>query len=415
VNLIRSSAGPVAGATGGHDNLIFLIAGEPSGDMLGARLMAALKRQSAGAIRFAGVGGERMAGEGLDSLFPMEELSLFGWIEVLPRAAAIFRRVSQCVEAVAAMRPVAVVTIDAPGFSFRVVQRLKPPRPLRIHLVAPTVWAYRPGRARKIAAFLDHLLVLLPFEPPYFEAVGLPCSFIGHPIVEEGADQGNGPAFRDRHGIGRDATVLCVLPGSRHGETARLLPIFREAVGLLAARFPDLHAAVPTVAAVAEEVAAATATWPVPTTVVRDRTGKYDAFAASDAALAASGTAALELALAGVPMVVAYKLSVLTGWWLRLQVRVKYVNLINLILDRPLIPELLQENCRGARLAEAVGRLLADPEARQRQIEGGREAVGRLGLGGPPPSNRAAETILEIIADAASVPAMSNHGPGAQP
>ncbi|MFQ5939896.1 MAG: lipid-A-disaccharide synthase, partial [Alphaproteobacteria bacterium] len=240
-------------------------------------------------------------------------------------------------------------------------------------------------------------------------------SFVGHPIVEEGADQGNGPAFRDRHGIGRDATVLCVLPGSRHGETARLLPIFREAVGLLAARFPDLHAAVPTVAAVAEEVAAATATWPVPTTVVRDRTGKYDAFAASDAALAASGTAALELALAGVPMVVAYKLSALTGWWLRLQIRVKYVNLINLILDRPLIPELIQENCRGAQLAEAVGRLLADPEERQRQIEGSREAMGRLGLGGPPPSNRAAEAILEIIADAASVPAMSNHSPGAQP
>ncbi len=238
MNLIRNSAGPVAGATGERDNLIFLIAGEPSGDMLGARLMAALKRQSAGTLRFAGVGGERMAGEGLDSLFPMEELSLFGWAEVLPHAAAIFRRVLQCVEAVAAMQPVAVVTIDVPGFAFRVAQRVKPPRPLRIHLVAPTVWAYRPGRARKIAAFLDHLLVLLPYEPPYFEAVGLPCSFVGHPIVEEGADQGNGPAFRDRHGIGRDVTVLCVLPGSRHGETARLRPIFRETVGFWPRVFP---------------------------------------------------------------------------------------------------------------------------------------------------------------------------------
>ena len=377
--------------------LIFLIAGEPSGDAIGARLMAALRRRTGGAVRFAGIGGERMAGEGLDSLFPMSDLSLFGAAEVVPKARMIFRRIRETVAAIGASGPVAVVSIDVPGFAFRVQQRLVPGTSLRIHIVAPTVWAYRPGRARKIAAFLDHLMVLLPFEPPYFEAVGLACTYIGHPILEEGAGCGDGPAFRARHTIPPDAPVLAVLPGSRRGEVGRLLPVFGDAVRRLRASTPGLRLVLPTVPAVADTVAAAAETWAVPAHVIRDRDEKYDAFAASDAALAASGSVSLELGIAGVPMVIAYRVHPITGWWIRLILRVRYASLFNIILDRPVVPEFLQGRCEAGALARAVEALLDDPDARAAQGAGVREAVAMLGREGEPPSERAAATILSIL------------------
>jgi len=293
--------------------LIFLIAGEASGDNLGARLMAALKRRMGNRVRFAGVGGTAMAREGLGSLFPMGELSLMGLAEILPHLPRLLRRLGETAAEVARLRPRVVVTIDSPEFSFRVARRIADLGIPRVHYVAPQVWAWRAGRARKLAGTVDHLMALLPFEPPYFEDAGLPCDFVGHPVIEAGVDRGDGAAFRARHGIAPEATVISVLPGSRHTEVRRLLPVFAGAVELLTRERPDLAVAVATVEAVRDEVTAAVRAWSRPGIVVTDPAEKYDAFAASRAAIAKSGTVTLELALAGVPMVVCYKVCAITG------------------------------------------------------------------------------------------------------
>src|SRR6266852_719717 len=281
---------------GGSQPLIYIIAGEPSGDALGGRLMAALRERSPNPLRFAGIGGEHMAEHGIDSLVPLHELAIMGVAEVLPRARRILRRVAETVADIQRLRPAAVVTIDSSGFTWRVAQRLRRQgeRLPLIHYVAPMVWAWRGGRARRMARWYDHLLVLLPFEPPYFTRVGLACTYVGHPVVESGADHGDGAAFRQRHGVPPGVPLLTVLPGSRRGEVARLLAPFAGAVAELARRHSDLRVVVPTTATVVETVSEAVLGWPAPTIVLRGEREKYDAFAASDAALAASGTAALE-------------------------------------------------------------------------------------------------------------------------
>lgn len=381
--------------------LIFLMAGEPSGDALGARLMAALKRETNGGVRFAGVGGERMIAEGMRSQFPMEELSIMGLAEVLPRAPRIFRRVRETVAEITALRPDAVVSIDATGFCFRVEKRLKAAGlgiPL-IHYVAPMVWAWRPWKAKLVAGFLDHLMTLLPFEPPYFEKEGLPTTFVGHPVIEEGADKGDGPGFRKRHGIPADVPLLAVLPGSRRIEVSRLLPVFAETLGILKREWPNLHAVVATVSTVADTVTAAARHWPVPTTVVRGVSEKFDAFAAANAALAASGTVSLELAIARCPMVIAYKVSHFTAFLIRhFLARIRFATIVNLLEGRAVIPELLQEHCNSAELATTVGQLLRDPDARRAQIEEAAPALRHLGVGSVLPSTRAARVILDVIA-----------------
>ncbi len=381
--------------------LIFLLAGEPSGDVLGGRMMAALKHATGGRVRFAGVGGERMIAEGLQSLFPMEELALFGLAELLPKLPNLLRRLDQTTRAVLNANPDAVVTIDAPDFCFRIGRRLRKAGstvPL-IHYVAPTVWAWRPGRARKVARFLDHLLALLPFEPPYFEREGLACSFVGHPVVEGGADKGDGARFRASHGIAPEAPLLTVLPGSRRSEVTALLPDFGATLARLAPRHPGLRVVVPTVPQVKALVTRAVESWPIPVTVVEGDVDKYDAFAASTAALAASGTVALELALARLPAVIAYRIHPLTYRLYRRLIKVKYANLVNIMLDRMLVPELLQHDCVPDKLEAAVDRLLTDAAARQAQIDGVAEVAHWLGQGDTPPSRRAAEVVLGVIAD----------------
>lgn len=381
----------------GEGPLIFLIAGEPSGDLLGARLMAALKRRAGGPVRFAGIGGERMIAEGLDTLFPLHELSLMGIAELVPKLPNLIRRLAQTAAEIRRLRPDVVVTIDAPDFCFRIAKRLKGQGIPFVHYVAPSVWAWRPGRARKVARVLDHLLALLPFEPPYFEREGLPCTFVGHPIVEGGAASGDGARFRAAHGIAPTDRLLTVLPGSRRSEISRLLPDFRETIRRLAPRYPGLVVAVPTVPHVRDSVASEISSWPVRTILVEGDQGKYDAFAASEAALAASGTVALELALARLPAVIAYRMHPVTIGLYRRFIRVKYANLVNIMLDRMLVPELLQENCTPEKLDAAVTKLLDDPEARREQREGVAEVARWLGLGGPPPSERAADVVLAVV------------------
>ncbi len=378
---------------------LFLMAGEPSGDALGARLMAAAKRLTDGQVRFIGVGGEKMIAEGLVSLFPMGELTLFGVFELLPHLPNLIRRIDQTAAEIVRQRPDAVIGVDSPGFTLRVAKKVRvaePGIPL-IHYVAPTVWAWKPKRAAKYAALYDHLLAILPFEPPYFEREGLPSSFVGHSVVESGAGQGDAARFRAQHGLSATDRLVAVLPGSRKGEVSRLLPDFRATLERLLPTHPTLVAVVPTVATVRDRVAAALADWPLRTILVEGDEAKHDAFAAAEAALAASGTVALELALARLPSVIAYRLNPITVALYRRLIRVKYVNLVNLMLDRMLVPELLQEDCRPDHLARELGRLLDDPQARQAQIDGVAEVARWLGQGDVPPSERAARVVLDIV------------------
>ncbi|RJF85171.1 lipid-A-disaccharide synthase [Azospirillum cavernae] len=375
------------------------MAGEPSGDALGARLMAAAKRLTGGQVRFIGVGGEKMIAEGLVSLFPMGELTLFGVFELLPHLPNLIRRINQTAAEIVRQRPDAVIGVDSPGFTLRVAKKVRaaePGIPL-IHYVAPTVWAWKPKRAAKYAALYDHLLAILPFEPPYFEREGLPCSFVGHSVVESGAGQGDAARFRAQHGLSATDRLVAVLPGSRKGEVSRLLPDFRATLERLLPSHQTLVAVVPTVATVRDRVAAALADWPLRTILVEGEAAKHDAFAAAEAALAASGTVALELALARLPSVIAYRLNPITVALYRRLIRVKYVNLVNLMLDRMLVPELLQEDCRPDHLARELGRLLDDPQARQAQIDGVAEVARWLGQGDVPPSERAARVVLDIV------------------
>ena len=378
--------------------LIYLIAGEPSGDVLGARLMAALRELTGGQVRFAGIGGESMRDEGLVSLFPQADLAVMGFAEVLPRIPRILRRLDQTLADIEAKRPALIVTIDSWGFTGRVAKRLKQAgsRIPRLHYVAPMVWAWKEKRARQLAERVDRLLCLLPNEPAYFARHGLPAVHVGHPVLERRGRSGDGAAFRARHAIPADAPLLCLLPGSRHSETSRLLPVFGETARLMAQRFPGLRLVIPSVETVVAEVRAAVAGWRVPPLVI-DGHEKWDCFAASQAALAASGTVALELAVARLPMVIAYRVSAPTAMIVRRVLTVKYVCLLNLLLDRAVVPEYLQEDCRPESLADALTPLMRDEAARARQLAGCAEALDKLGIAGETPSRRAAREALSMI------------------
>lgn len=373
---------------------VMLVAGEASGDALGAGLMAALQATAGGTVRFTGVGGPLMEARGLVSLFPMQELSLMGIAEVLPKVRHLARRLRETEDHALASGPDAIVTIDSPGFNFRLAKRLKPQGLTMIHYVAPSVWAWAPGRAKKIAPLFDHLLTLLPFEPRYFEDEGLRSTFVGHPVIESGARLGDRGAFRARHGIPNAAPVVCVLPGSRRSETTRLLKPFGATLERL--RFEGLVAVMPAVPHLEADLRAAAATWRVPSIVVPPAE-KYDAMAASDVALAASGTVALELALAQVPVVIAYRVNPITWMIARQVVRTPYVNLVNVLLRKPVVPELLQGACTPARLADALGAILSDPERRAAQRDAAAEAIAMLTPLAGSPSQAAAETVLKVI------------------
>jgi lipid-A-disaccharide synthase len=379
---------------------IFIITGEPSGDALGGALIAALRRRVGDGLRIAGIGGERMREQGIESLAPLSDLAIAGVTEVVPRAPVIFRHVRNAVAAIRAAQPDAVVTIDSSGFSWRIAQRLRRhgERLPLIHYVAPMVWAWRAGRARRMARWYDHLLALLPFEPLYFRQVGLECTYVGHPVIDSGAGQGDGARFRAAHDIAPDELVLTVLPGSRIGEVRRLMPIFAEVLRLAEAEIGAFRIVVPTVETVAEAVAEGVRDWPGRPIVSRGDAAKYDAFAASSAALAASGTVALELAMARLPMTVAYRLSRPTEILLDHVLKVRTVNLVNLILGRSVVAEHLGPNCTPARLSASLVELVRDEQVRATHREGYDAAIRLLGAGELSPSLRAADKILEIIA-----------------
>lgn len=368
---------------------LFLIAGEPSGDRLGAALMAGLKTLAP--VGFAGVGGPLMQAEGLASLFPMEELSVMGIAEVLPKYLHLKRRIRQTAEAVLASGAAALVTIDSPDFCLRVAAIVKASRPeLRtIHYVAPSVWAWRPGRAAKMAPVIDHVLALLPFEPPYMTAAGMTCDFVGHPVVAEPLAS---PA--EMAGFSGPGPLLLALPGSRKSEVTRLAPIFGSVVAALKDRHPDLRVALPTVRGVAGLVRDLTADWAVAPRIVEDASEKRGAFAMADVALAASGTVSLELAANGCPMVIAYDMHPVSLWLMRRAALIDTVTLVNLVSETRVVPEFIGPDCRLDRIVPALEALLADPTAQQAAMA---VTMDRLGRGGEPPGLRAARSVLEAL------------------
>lgn len=381
-----------------REPLIFIVSGEASGDNLAGRLMSALKRETGGRIRFAGVGGPQSTSQGLVSLFPMSDLSVMGLAEVLPHLPRLVRRLNETTAAARRLKPDAVVTVDSPGFCLRLAHHLRGSGIPVIHYVAPQLWAWGPFRARKLRKRVDHIMALLPFEVPFFAQYGIPCSYVGHPAIDAGAERGDGPAFRARHGLSLDAPVLCVLPGSRAGEVRRMLPIFGAALMLLKEKYPDLRVVIPVVDSAAEIVRDITRDWPLPVVLVSDMAERFDAFAASNAALAKSGTVTLELALAGVPMVVAYRVSAATAFIIRrMGVGVAHASLVNLLLGHEAVPECLQEDCTPERLAEAVDGILASEQIRAAQRHAFKDVVKALGDRTPPPSERAAKVVLDVV------------------
>ncbi|MDE2163554.1 MAG: lipid-A-disaccharide synthase [Alphaproteobacteria bacterium] len=378
---------------------LMLICGEPSGDQLGGQLMASLKALTGDTIRITGVGGEAMAAQGLQTLFPLDATAVMGLREVVPKIPEILARVRQAADFAVETQPDAVVLIDSPDFTHRIARRVKKiaPRLATINYVAPQVWASRAYRARAMARYFDMVLALLPFEAPFFEKYGLRSVFVGHPAIERARRMTGGEAFRARHGIAPDVPLLAVLPGSRTNEIRFIFPVFRETVTLLAKRIPGLVTILPTVPHVAAKVKAGAENWPTPLHIVEGEDEKFAAFDAADAALAASGTVTTEVALSRTPLVVAYKVGWLTATLMRPLIHVKFATLVNLLLDREAVPEFIQERCKPAALADAVFPLLTDKAAAARQVADLDEAMRRLGQGGEHPSLRAARAILDFV------------------
>ncbi len=373
--------------------LIYVIAGEQSGDALGARLMHAL-RAARPDLSFAGIGGEAMQAQGMTSLFPMRELAIMGLLEVLPKVLKLSARIRQTVADITARRPDVVVTIDSPGFTLRVLRAIAPLGIKRAHYVAPQVWAWREKRVKKFPGLWDKLLCLLPFEPAYFAQHGIAAEFVGHPVLESGAETGNAMRFRQRHGIDAQARILTVMPGSRRVEVNRLLPVLGATLKELPNRVVPV---VPLAATVAESVRAGTAHWPIPPVLVTEVQDKFDAFAASRAALTKSGTSTLELALAGVPMVVTYRVNPLTYAIAKRVTKVKYASIINLLADQEIIPELIQQDATPDRLAGVLNRLLTDRRVAAAQVEAYQAPLAMLRPAHGTPSEAAAAAVLALL------------------
>ncbi|MDG6095224.1 lipid-A-disaccharide synthase [Acetobacter sp. AN02] len=377
--------------------LIWILAGEASGDVLGGRLMQALKAARPD-MRFAGVGGERMAEAGLQTLFPLRDLAVMGLVEILPRICHLSRRLDEAVADILSRRPDLVITIDSPGFALRLLRRIAPSGIPRIHYVAPQVWAWREHRVRKFPGLWERLLVLLPFETEFFGKHGLDARFVGHPVLQSGAERGNAGRFRLRHGIPEDRKILILMPGSRRSEVPRLLPVFGKMLRLLAQRHENIVPVIPVSPVVAQTVRAATEGWPHKPVLLTETEDKHDAFAAASVALTKSGTSTLELALAGVPMAVTYRVNPLTAMMARRLIRVPYVAMVNLLAGHELVPELLQENCRADRLADMVSRLMHDPAVAQAQKEGFASVVAGLSEpSGRAAADAAASEVLELL------------------
>jgi lipid-A-disaccharide synthase len=378
---------------------IMLVVGEPSGDALGQQLILALRELTHGNARIIGVGGERMRAAGMQSLYSITDTSVMGLREVVPNIPRILARIRQVGDFAKANNPDVAVMIDSPDFTHKVARRIRriAPEMKLVDYVAPQVWASRPKRALTMAKSFDHVLCLLPFEVPIFRNVGMGASFVGHPVIERAPRPGQGDAFRARHGIPRDQKILLLLPGSRSNEIRFLWSVFREAIEQTSASVGSLKIVLPTVQNVSASVHKLAAEWRKDILVVDGPDEKLGAFDAADIALAASGTVSTELALSTTPMVIGYRVGALTAAIARRFIKVPYVTLVNIILNREVVPEFIQENCTSANLSRELIRLLTNPAARLEQVTATASAVKAMGHGDEAPSMRAAREILRII------------------
>lgn len=386
-------------ASTGMARTIFLVATEESGDRLGADLMRELRQRLGEGVRFAGVGGREMQGEGLRSLFPIEELSIIGLAAVVRQLRPILRRIRETADAVIASAPDMLIIIDSPDFTHRVAKRVRtraPNIPI-IDYVSPTVWAWRPGRARRMRAYIDHVLAILPFEPAaHRDLGGPPCTFVGHPLTERIASLR--PDAQEQQRRDTAPPVLLVLPGSRRGEIRHHMAVFGETLGRLHADGVAFELVLPTMPHLREMIEAGVKDWPVQPRIVIGEDAKRAAFRSARAAFAKSGTVTLELALAQVPMVAAYKAGTVEAWIIRRAIRASSVILANLVVGENVVPEFIQEDCIPDKLAPALRDVLADSPMRRRQVQAFARIDAIMATGDQSPSARAADIVLTLLA-----------------
>lgn len=382
---------------------IFIVAGEHSGDHLGGKLMAAMKEKSTMPLLFSGVGGEEMEKEGLKSIFPLSDVAVMGPLAILARLPKLVRRVYQAVDAGLKSNPDGVVIIDSPEFTHPIAKRIRKKKPLVpiVDYVSPSVWAWRPGRAKKMRPYVDHLLAILPFEPEAHERLGGPdCSYVGHPMIEklEWINTLDSSEMTGRLGLDPAKPVLVVLPGSRPTEVRRLMEPFGQTVGAVNEKAGPLEVIIPAVASVRPLIEEGLKSWPDTVTphLVSGEEDKFKAFRLAKAALAASGTVTLELGLSGVPMVVAYKVDWLAAR-LRFLMNVPSIVLANLVVGENVFPEFIQEDCTPEKLTAALAPLLSETPERARQVEGLNKIAEKMLLEKDTPSERAAETVIAVI------------------
>lgn len=374
---------------------IFIIAGEASGDFLGGQLLQSLKKLHPG-CEIAGVGGVLMEAQGFSSLFPMTDISLFGLIELIPHLFKVLKRIKQTKEAIDTFKPDVLVTIDSPGFCLRIAKYAKQLDIPVVHYVAPSVWAWRAGRAKKFAKKIriDHLLCLLPFEPPYFTCHGLPSTFVGHPVTE--IELPSDAGFREAIGISREATLVCLLPGSRKSELGNLLKVFLKAVEKLPLN-KRIEVVLPTLPHLLPLIEPIIKNAPIPIKIVTTPQQKWQAFMQSSVALAASGTVSLELAYAGVPQVIAYKVSKLTYWIVKWLITTKYVSLVNILSKEMVVPEYLQDQCNPELLSKQLDTILENSQYQKQVRQKYREVVNTLKVPGVCSSDIAASVVSGFL------------------
>ncbi|OUI78965.1 lipid-A-disaccharide synthase [Commensalibacter intestini] len=376
---------------------IWLLAGETSGDELGAKLIKALRHFNP-SLKFCGVGGPKMQEQGLELLFPMQDLAVMGLVEVLPKIRMLSNRLNQAVEHIKTVRPDVVVTIDSPGFSLRLLKRIADLSIPRVHYVAPQVWAWHESRVKKFPGLWEKLLCLLPFEKEFFSKHGLQSTFVGHPILETEVHHGNAEQFRKDHQLSDKAPIVLFMPGSRRSELPKLMPVFKQTLSLLKRQLHDVTAVIPTSPLAKERVLHMVNDWPVKPIIIHDPQDKYNAYAAANAALTKSGTTTLELALAKVPMAVTYRVNPVTAMIARRMIKVPYVCMLNLLANDQIVPELLQEDCHPEKLSAMLMGLLTDPEKAKAQQDAFTQIMHQLsGPNDELPSHVAAKEILEMI------------------
>ncbi|KAL9453747.1 hypothetical protein AB3S75_009368 [Citrus x aurantiifolia] len=404
-NMSASSRSVIEGAIKDGELRVFIVAGEVSGDSIGARLMSAMKKLAPLPVSFSGVGGSMMSEQGMKSLFPMEDIAVMGIWELLPHIYKFRVRLKETIKAALLFRPHAVVTVDSKGFSFRLLKQLRARYshkrlngPAHFHYVAPSFWAWKGGEARlkNLAAFVDHILCILPNEEAICRLNGLAATFVGHPVVEDCLElnlgkgpepcelkmEGNSEDFKNKYSVPSGATIISLLPGSRLQEVARMLPIFAKSMEQLKDSFPELITVIHVAPNryVENYITGLIQKWPVPSILVPGGSSnlKYDAFSASRVALCTSGTVAVELQLARLPCVVAYRAHFLTEWFIRYKAKIPYISLPNILLDSPLIPEALLQACTPDTLTHLLMELICDEGLQEQQIVAAKKVVRLL-------------------------------------